>query len=227
MATHSKLTHQLSDAANQIKKSSEKENQDLWNAYQTVGDIIYTLVQFGEREPANVPDSCSSRISLTANMVQSFYVLEEIISSGAYWTAAAVLRQHMETLSRIIEHRSGKKNKIDKKPPNVKNLPCNMEQNYGRLSELCHTSGGEVLGDFAECEESEGVATILPRFRSEWANNFFSLHIAHMLSLAVEIWYLQNELHPNEEIPNIDKSINGVSELLVKTGFWKKITDKS
>jgi hypothetical protein len=226
MKAYSKLTSLLKDAASQVRNYSEKENLDLWTAYSTVGDLIYTLVQFGAKEPANVSESCSHRISLTANMVQSFYAVEDLISSGAYWTVAAVLRQHMETLSRIIEYRDAKA-KLDKKPPNVRNLPFNMARNYGRLSELCHTSGGEVLGDFAVCEAGEGIATTIPEFRGEWANKFFSLHIAHMLSLALEIWFLQDELYPNDEIPNIDEGLKRVSELLVRIGFWKELKDKS
>lgn len=108
METQSKLTNLLRETAKQIRKYSEKENKDLWNAYSVVGNIIYTLVEFGAKEAEHVSDSCSHRISLTANMVQSFYVVEDLISSGAYWSASAILRQHMETLSRIIEYRKGK-----------------------------------------------------------------------------------------------------------------------
>lgn len=226
MKTYSKLTNVLRDAARQVRSYAEKENQDLWTAYYAVGNIIYTLVEFGAREPEDVSDSCSHRVSLTANMVQSFYVVEDLITSGTYWSASAVLRQHMETLSRIIEYRKGKNN-ADKKPPNVRNLPFNMAPNYGRLSELCHTSGGEILGDFSECEAGEGIATAIPKFRKEWAKDFFSLHIAHMLSLALEIWFLQDELYSNEELPNIDDDLLKVSDLLVKTGFWKELNGKS
>jgi len=226
MKTYSKLTNVLRDAAKQVRHFSEKENQDLWTAYCLVGDLIYTLVEFGAREPEIVSDSCSHRVSLTANMVQSFYIVEDLISSGAYWSASAVLRQHMETLSRIIEYRKGKNN-VDKKPPNVRNLPFNMAPNYGRLSELCHTSGGEVLGSFSECEAGEGIATAIPNFRKEWSKTFLSLHIAHMLSLALEMWFLQDELYPNDDLPNIDDDILKVSNLLIKTGFWKELNEES
>ena len=226
MNAYSNLANILRDTAKQIRNRSKKENQDLWTAYCTVGTIIHALVEFGSREPEDISDSCSHRVSLTANMVQSFYVAEDLISSGAYWSASAVLRQHMETLSRIIEYRKGKNN-VDKKPPNVKNLPFNMAPNYGRLSELCHTSGGEVLGNFSACEAGEGIATAMPKFRKEWSKSFFSLHIAHMLSLALEIWFLQDELYPNDDLLNIDDGLLEVTDLLVKTGFWKELNGKS
>ena len=100
---NSKLTNVLKDAAQQVRNVVEKSNDGLWEAYNLVGNLIYTLVEFGAREPNIVPESCSIRVSLTANMVQSFYAVENLISSGAYWSASAVLRQHMETLARIIE----------------------------------------------------------------------------------------------------------------------------
>ena len=187
MKTYSKLTNVLRDAGKQVRNCSKKENQDLWTAYCLVGDLIYTLVEFGAREPESVSDSRSHRVSLTANMVQSFYIVEDLISSGAYWSASAVLRQHMETLSRIIEYRKGK-NSVDKKPPNVRNLPFNMAPNYGRLSELCHTSGGEILGDFSECEAGEGIATTIPKFRKEWSNKlvtFISVGTHQILPLLI------------------------------------------
>jgi len=226
MTTNSKLTIVSREASQQVRNVSEKSNVDLWAAYKLAGDLIYRLVEFGTREPKNVTDSCSNRVSLTANMVQSFYAAEDLISSGAYWSAAAVLRQHMETLARIIEYRVGK-NQIDKKPPNVKYLPFNMAPNYGRLSELCHTSGEEILGDFSESIEGEGIATTIPRFREETAKNYFALHIAHMLALAIEIYFMQEELYPDVDMPNIDEDILNIANLLVKIGFWKEFNDKS
>ena len=223
---NSKLTNVLKDAAQQVRNVVEKSNDDLWEAYNIVGNLIYTLVEFGAREPNIVPESCSNRVSLTANMVQSFNAVENLISSGAYWSASAVLRQHMETLARIIEYRKGK-NRVAKKPPNVKNLPFNMAPNYGGLSELCHTSGGKILGDFSECSEGEGIAMTIPKFREEWAKDYFSLHIAHMLALAIEIYFLQEELYPKIDLPNIDEEILNIANLLVKTGFWKDFNDKS
>lgn len=226
MTTESQLSSILKEAGERVKDFSEKSNEGLWKAYALAGNLIYVLVQHGVAEPDAFRKSCSNRISLTANMIQSSSTVEYLISSGAYWGASAVLRQQMETLSRIIEYREDG-NRNDKKPPNVKNLPFNMAPNYGRLSELCHTLGGEILGDFSECSEGEGVATTVPMFREEWAKDFFSLHIAHMLSLAVEIYLLQQELHPNATMQNINEGILNVANLLVKAGFWKELKNEA
>lgn len=221
MSEDSRLLMILRNAEQQVRQLSEESNKDLWKAYALVGNLLYVLVEQGAEEPSEVGESCSNRISLTANMIQAFGAVEYLISSGAYWSASAALRQQMEALSRIIEYREGR-NQNDKKPPNVKNLPFNMSHNYGRLSEPCHTSGGEILAGFSECPEGEGVATVFPKFRAEWAKDLFSLHIAHMLSLAVEIYLLQQELHPSAIMPDIDEAVLNVANFLVKTGFWKE-----
>jgi Arc/MetJ-type ribon-helix-helix transcriptional regulator len=226
MKTYLKLTNVLRDAAKQVRNRSENENQDLWTAYCIVGNIINTLVEFGTKKTGDVSESCLHRITLSANMVQSFNIVENLITSGAYWSASALLRQHMETLSRIIEYRKGKK-RVDMKQSNSRKFPFNMAPNYDRLSELCHTSGSVVLKDFSEYEVGEGTATIIPKYQKEWAKNFFSLHIAHMISLALEIWFLQDELYPNDELPNIDDDLLKVSDLLVETGFWEEIKGES
>ncbi|MCE5276355.1 MAG: hypothetical protein LLG43_14620 [Deltaproteobacteria bacterium] len=220
MSKSSKLKKTLLDTEKQVRKISVKHNKDLWRAYNLVGKVIYTLVDLSSREPTNITESTSNRVSLTANMIQSYSLVEYLISSGSYWAASAVLRQHMETLARIIEYRTGN-NKQDKKPPNVKNLPFNMTRNYGRLSQLCHTSGGEVLNDFSISEAGEGIASPVPIFREEWAEIYFSLHIAHMLSLAIEIFYLHKELYPDTELIDIDRDTMRIARILVKTGFWK------
>jgi len=225
MPIDSEWSRILKNTAKQIRNVSEESNVDLWKAYNLVGNLIFTIIKLGASEPDTVSESCSKRVALTANMVQSFYAVQDLISSGAYWSASAVLRQHMETLSRIIEYRKGN-NRVDKKPPNVKNLPFNMAPNYGRLSELCHTSGGEILGDFSGCSEGEGIATTLPQYRKEWAKAYFSVHIAHMFTLAIEIYIMQEELYPGIALPNIDEEILNIANLLVKTGFWKEFPRK-
>lgn len=226
MTIDSEWSRILKDRAKQIRNISEESNVDLWKAYNLVGNLIFIIIKLGAQEPNIVSESCSKRIALTANMVQSFNAVQDLISSGAYWSASAVLRQQMETLSRIIEYRNGN-NRVDKKPPNVKGLPFNIAPNYGRLSELCHTSGGEILGDFVSCSEGEGIATTLPQYRKEWAIDYFSLHIAHMLILAIEIYIMQEELYPGIALPNIDEEILNIANLLVKTGFWKEYNEKS
>ena len=51
-------------------------------------------------------------------------------------------------------------------------------------------------------------------------------HIAHMLALAIEIYFLQEELYPKIDLPNIDEEILNIANLLVKTGFWKEFNYK-
>jgi hypothetical protein len=48
-----------------------------------------------------------------------------------------------------------------------------------------------------------------------------------MLALAIEIYFMQEELYPDVDMPNIDEDILNIANLLVKIGFWKEFNDKS
>ncbi len=131
----------------------------------------------------------------------------------------------METLARIIEIREGKIVKTAS-TPNVKVLPFKLSGNYGRLSELCHVSKGEFLAEFAESLVAEGAASPWPHYREEWAKELLSIHIAHMLALAIEVYLLQEELYPEKEILDIGNHFEKIAQILISTGFWEEVSTK-
>ena len=212
----------LAQSENEVKIQSRQNYEDLWLAYNTAGDLLFKLVAQGESDPSEVSDSCSKRVSLTANLIQSTFIVEHLISSGYYWAASAVLRQHMETLARVIEIREQRGTQLHK-PPNVSVLPFRLPKNYGRLSELCHTSKNEILSDFSECPEGEGVASTRPYYKKEWSINLFSLHIAHLVALILEICWLYAELFPGRDLVQVGEGIGTISDILVRNGFWEEI----
>lgn len=218
----SELYKILAQSEKEVKIQSRQNYQDLWLAYNTAGDLLFKLVAQGETDPAKVSDSCSKRVSLTANLIQSTFIVERLISSGYYWAASTVLRQHMETLARVIGIRE-QRHTLPYKPPNVSLLPFKLPQNYGRLSELCHTSKNEILSDFSKCPEGEGVASTRPYYNKEWSINLFSLHIAHLVVLILEICWLYAELFPGRDLVQLGEGIGTISDILVRNGFWEEI----
>jgi hypothetical protein len=221
MLPYPELSKKLRHSGNKVKATSKKSNQDLWIAYELVGKLLENLMGLGIETSGKTASSISARISLSANMVQAFYVVEQLISEGAYWSAAAVLRQHMETLARIVGYRTGISGKA-KKPENAVVLPFGLNRNYGRLSQLCHTSDGEILEDFSECAGMEGSATVAPEFREKWARFFFFIHIEHMFHLAVEIYLLQMGIDPSRNLVFIENDFEEIAGLLVKSGLWEE-----
>jgi hypothetical protein len=128
----------------------------------------------------------------------------------------------MEALARIIEIRNGHIVKTAT-TPNVKVLPFKLSGNYGRLSELCHVSRGEFLADFAQSPTGDDAASPKPYYRDQWSKELFSVHIAHMLALAIEIYLLQEELYPGRELLDISDSVDKIVQVLISTGFWEEI----
>jgi len=78
MSEYSKLEKYWAILHNKLRALSKKANIELWGAYKKVGDLLYTLVEHGINETDVVTDTCSNRVSLTANMVQSFHVVESL-----------------------------------------------------------------------------------------------------------------------------------------------------
>ena len=210
----------ISKEAEAVRSQSAQRYGRLWDAYITIGELLSSLNLQGAEDPISVPESASQRISLTANLLQSTTIVEQTISSGFYWAASALLRQHMEALARITHIRDGKP-PIASRSPNVSVLPFNLSSNYGRLSELAHVSRGELLSDFALSSSGEEIATCVPTYREEWSRHLLHVHIAHMIVLAIEIDLLHKELYPRKAKIDSNSRLQEVATILINEGFWK------
>ncbi len=213
----------IANSATAVNKSSHQQYGKLWHAYLLMGEILSVLVEQGNENPLEISESASQRISVTSGLLQSATIVEQVISAGLYWTASALLRQHMEALARLIHIRNSS-SAIEKRPPNVNVLPSSLQKNYGRLSELVHLSNGELLGDFARSAGSDEVAEILPQYDLTWSRDLLAVHIAHLIVLSTEIYALHMELYPSKgSIVDIEISIMEVGNILVSEGFWKRL----
>jgi|GEM_PF-3698737 len=94
--------------------------------------------------------------------------------------------------------------------------------NYGRLSEICHVANDEYLSCFAEGVDGRVVASVLPMFNRDWSESLLSLHVAHIMTLAIEVDFLQRELYPHKELENPTEMLLAARELLIKVGFFGK-----
>jgi hypothetical protein len=210
----------LEAAADDVRQQSKASFGILSNAYSLACETLVGLTELGQTSPVTVTDTQSIRISITANLIQSATVPGDLISSGFYWAASAILRQHMEALARVIELRSGSFSESSKSPQ-VALLPFKLNQNYGRLSELAHLSRGEFLADFAQFPGGdETIASTKPVFRKELAHDLFSVHLAHSAALIVEVHLLNAELYPDRPPVDVNGPLEGIAGALVSTGFW-------
>jgi len=189
-----------------------------WSAYVKVSDLLLSLREQGSQEPCQVCEAQSSRIALTAGLLQSTAVVEETISAGYYSCACAIIRHNMEVLARTMHIREGKPFD-DKHPPNIGILPFDMSKDYGRLSHICHVAKGEVLGDFIKTED-ELVASPELRYNEDYSITLFATHIGLLLGLAWEIYLLHDEIYSNQLHVEILGPTNSITQILVDANLW-------
>ena len=221
----SPLQQSIQTEESKVRDYSGRQYGRLWEAYETACSLLSQLAQQGGSDSDGKPLNGPERLSLTASLLQSCFILEHLISSGYYVSSVAILRQHMEILARVIELRQGLV-KDSKTTPNVKLLPFRLSRNYGRLSEIFHTSSGEYLSCFVEDLENEAVATFLPSYRDDWSRILFAVHIAHLVTLAQEIDSLHKDLYPNKTLISITEELNSIASILAETGFWEELPNK-
>jgi hypothetical protein len=213
------LESAIEAAAAHCTKVSHQKYGRLWDAYERSCSVLSKLAEQGGRDTDGECQFGSERLSLTANMLQSCFIVENLIASGYYVASMAILRQHMETLARIIELRKGIKSP---KIPNVKNLPFKLSSNYGALTKIFHTLGGEYLAGFAEVTDSKEIASYLPEFKEDWAYVLLAVHIGHLVTLASEIHILQVDLYRSEPVPGVTEKLWEIATIMVEAGFWER-----
>lgn len=219
------LIEKITEASSKVHEKSVQQYAKLLDAYESICSVISKLVVQGGIEPILSPtENISKRLSLTAVLMQSSTIVWDLTLSGYYIVSISAMRHYMEVLARIIELRKGS-NVSSKKTPNVSVLPFKLSNNYGRLSEICHTANNEYLARFVESSEDNEVASVLPAFSSEWSFSLLSLHIAHMITLAIEIHELQSELYSDMILENITPTLLDVGQKLVEVGFWETINE--
>lgn len=217
------LQSRIEEQEFEVLKNAREQYGRISDAFKKVCWILSELAVHGGEDPEGDCPNASERLSLSATLLQSCFIVETLISSGHYVSAVAIIRQHMEVLARLIELREGVVVGKSSKIPNVSKLPFSLSQNYGPLSKLVHTSKGEYLACFTETFELEGIASCWPIFRKDWAHALLCVHIAHMLTLAIEIAYLQQSFYPLKAVVvsrMITEGRDFIGAILVDVGFW-------
>ena len=212
------LYRYLDAAAESAKQQAMVGYGIIWEAYVKICAVLYDLVIQGAQDPSGeVSESASQRLSLTAGLLQSTALIEQTISCGYYPAAAALVRQYMEALARIIQIREGSVG-TERRTPNVKVLPFQISKNYGRLSELTHVSNGELLGDFVGTDTNTEIAQPFPIYRKSWANDLLSNHISHLMTLAIEIGAVHGQIYPDKDLVDVNERLFVVARMLEQAG---------
>jgi hypothetical protein len=120
---------------------------------------------------------------LIAAYVQGISVVETLISEGQYVKAAAVLKQDLEILARLGEHREGVAR--PGQTPNVKYAPTGAGRWYGELNKVAHPSNPELISELLQRRpvgEQAGVSFV-PVFDQNVAVGLYEVHVWTLLML--------------------------------------------
>ncbi len=210
-------------AASNVRARTTADCAVLLDAHRIASNVLFELVIQGAREPdKDSGNHVSERISLTASLLQSVFITQDLIVSGYYWSAAAILRMHIETMARITELRTGIR-RTENKPPNLGILPQTLRRSYGRLSQAVHTSGGDFLSSFTG-SQSVDAAVAIPQYRAEWAGPLLTHHVLLACELIGEILLIHSELYAGPLSDPTD-SIASILEILEQAGFLKDVSE--
>ncbi len=91
------------------------------------------------------------------------------------------------------------------------------------MSEIVHTANDEFLESFCANAEMADAASLKPRVDEKWIRNLLAIHIAHLITLCIEIHHLHADMYPDAKLFDINPILGSVCELLVEDGFWKEL----
>lgn len=195
MAT--KLFERVQKASADCKRQSENDFADLIEANHGACTV---LIEVGDRyslKPCKTDQSIADRLLLESSFFQGIHLTETAIVGGFYSQAGALVRQEMETLAAIENH---KKNKWKPgKTPNVKELGW-MSVVYDELNNLTHLGLPGVLDPLHRELKIETIpdaqpCSILPIYNKNYAKPLYGQHTIFVVAFAIKNGELLNEMY--------------------------------
>ena len=183
-------------AGTAIREQSKVEyGTALLDARLTLTAVVADSMGLHAGEPAATDADRSAALALVASFVQGISVVEVLISEGQYIKAAAVLKQDLEILARLGEHREGVAR--PGQTPKVKYAPTGAGRWYGELNKVAHPSNPELINELLQRRpvgEQAGVSFV-PAFNAEVAVGLYEVHVWTMLMLARDSLRLIEEMY--------------------------------
>lgn len=173
-----------------IRTQFRKDAGDFLDVHQFILSAIAScLDRFGGKKwPGELdPDTVTkmTQVSqLTALFLHGVDLCEVAIADGLYGQAAALVRQHMETLAAMDEVWAGRR--VPNRTPNIGSLPDSLRPHYGGLSEMAHASVPDYLYRLFTNDSGDLVgASIVPQYNAGMALFLYRLELALMSEFAL------------------------------------------
>lgn len=184
--------------------------------------LLYSLLlnsvhDFSGKVIENPPKDISYQFALLANLIRLVDSTYEILRSGLYVGAAALIRQSLEMNARLAEIQ-GSTNWSDGKTPNVSNLPLGVARLYGELSDISHFSKQEI-GTISEVEISDGIKaqSICPAVDNAVLSSLMNQHIACLVITCFHQLRFLEGIY-NTDVGEYVRYFDAAMQLLVEEG---------
>lgn len=204
----------------EVRLQSKKVYGPLMDAHWLAISVIANAISKVSGKPGKADPSLAQLLSLSASFIQGIDICESAISEGLYVSAAALLKQEMETVAAIDEVRRSVR--ISGKTPNVK-MFGKLSVLYGDLNKIAHVSDSNLMQQLITLKLSESTAgaPILPVFNEELAKLFYGLHVALMAMLAIQIESILIDLY-GIGYNNLQKRMLSRVGGILQAGGWIK-----
>jgi hypothetical protein len=170
--------------------------------------------------PGKTNESLGEILQLSTIFWQGQSCVERMISEGQYIKAAAVIKQDIEIIARIIEIKKGVAK--EGKTPNAKHAPSKLNIHYGDMNDIAHISKSAWLDTLTTINgETFTAVSIQPMFHEGISKNLYEIHLSIFYNVILEAIELFQQLYPEEMdvVLPACKILKIVDELLSKSGF--------
>jgi hypothetical protein len=203
-----------------IRARWKADAREILDAHNLAFGVVSTLVTKKSGVPGKTSPSVDGRLAVSASFIQGVEICEVAISEGLYVQAAALLKQELEAIAALEEHRENRRK--DKKTPNVGNASLkSMKKVYRDLNATAHIGHRDVLNSLVSRRLSEQVtgAFIHPIYSKEIAFYLYGLQILLLVLLANEIDELYQEMYGEELTSAEYRTLAIAVEILVEVGW--------
>jgi hypothetical protein len=218
------LVHQQ-EHRKRVREQSKKVHGDLLDAHLLAVSAIANATSEVSGKPGKIDADLSLALSLIASFVQGIDICETAISEGLYVSAAAVLKQQMETIAAIREVQN--KTRRSGSTPNVKTFG-ELAVLYGDLNSLAHVGQSELMQRLVRLElsEQQSGAPLFPVFNAELSKLFYGLHVCFITMIALEVGVTLQGLYGAGLNEIEDNMLVGAARILQKRGWLPPLTKK-
>jgi hypothetical protein len=190
------------------------------DAHNLAFGVVSTLVTRKSGVPGKTSPSVDGRLAISASFIQGVEICEVAISEGLYVQASAMLKQELEAIAALEEHRENRRK--DQKTPNVGNTSLKwMKEVYRDLNATAHIGNRDVLNSLIARQLSEEItgAFIYPIYNREIAFYLYGVQVLLLILLASEIGELYMEMYDEELTAAESRTLTVAGEILLETGW--------